>query len=374
MSIRSSHISSIDSIMEHHSEKQLDSFENKQTSGHNEPSKKYYKTSWERIVLREALKGFGFVRSRKKKTKCALYWTHHLPKKTVTSFNEGQRVNHFPGSWCVGRKDRLVKCIERAKRNSKEYDGIIPKTYVLPRDYNEFVKRAGRKKQLYIMKPVASSCGKGIKLIRGKNDVDKRRQCVVQHYIKSPYLIDGVKFDLRLYVLASSFDPLRIYLYREGIVRFASKPYSPKSTATRYSYLTNFSVNKKVSPTPGENGNNKEIKWTLGRFWKYIQDVEGTEKTDACREKIKDIIVKTLIAADSEITPTLRSTTRSRNCCFELYGFDIILDDSLRPWLLEVNISPSLMVSENIVLIQSIFPSRRHLTYTAFSISDQNKR
>jgi len=47
-----------------------------------------------------------------------------------------------------------------------------------------------------------------------------------------------------------------------------------------------------VSPSPDENGDKKEIKWTLGRFWKYIEDVEGTKKTNACRKKIKDIIVK----------------------------------------------------------------------------------
>lgn len=310
-------------------------------------TKKYYKTSWERQVIRESLKTSGLVRTKKKKATgmCTLYWTHHLPRQTIRNLHEGQRANHFPDSWCVGRKDRLIKCIEKAKRNfHHEYDEIVPKTYLLPRDYNEFKKAGGGKKKIFILKPVASSCGKGIKLLRNKNDVDKSRKCIIQRYIKFPYLIDGVKFDLRLYVLVTSFDPLRIYLYREGIVRFASKPYSPTTKATKYSYLTNFSVNKKVIPSD-EPGKSHDIKWTLCRFWQYIRDVEGVEKTEACRAKIKDIIIKTLIAADPEITPALRDSTRSRKCCFELYGFDIILDKSMKPWLLEVNISPSLMVS-----------------------------
>jgi hypothetical protein len=60
-------------------------------------------------------------------------------------------------------------------------------------------------------------------------------------------LIKGKKFDMRMYVVVTSYHPLRVYLYEEGLARFATEDYSndPRILRNKFVHLTNFSVNKR---------------------------------------------------------------------------------------------------------------------------------
>lgn len=71
----------------------------------------------------------------------------------------------------------------------------------------------------------ASARGIGIKVIHKWNQIPRRRPVIVQKYLSRPYLINDSKFDLRIYVYVTSYDPLRIYIYDDGLVRFASAKY-----------------------------------------------------------------------------------------------------------------------------------------------------
>jgi tubulin polyglutamylase TTLL4 len=152
----------------------------------------------------------------------------------------------------IGRKDNMWRNIFRLKRkHGKDYD-ICPKTYIFPEDTKRFKQdRESEKKKnvLYILKPAALSCGRGIKIIGKNTNIGKRKGYVASRYLHKPHLINGYKYDLRVYILVSSFDPLRVYMYDEGLVRFATEKYSTKKSALkkRFVHLTNYSVNKKSS-------------------------------------------------------------------------------------------------------------------------------
>jgi tubulin polyglutamylase TTLL4 len=131
----------------------------------------------------------------------------------------------------------------------KAYD-IAPTTYIFPEDYKRFIldRELNNFAHMYIMKPAASSCGRGIRVIGKKQEVKKRYGYIVSRYVSKPHLLNGRKYDLRLYVLVTSFDPLKIYLFKDGLVRLATVPYAltKSSLKQRFIHLTNYSVNKKA--------------------------------------------------------------------------------------------------------------------------------
>lgn len=169
---------------------------------------------------------------------------------------------------------------------------------------------------------------------------------IVCHYIDDPFLINGFKFDMRIYVLITSINPLRLYMYEEGLVRFATVKYDPNdftSKSNRYIHLTNYSVNKNNENFIANTNSGQDCtgsKWSLSALKNYLQT--QNINTDIIMERIEEILVKTILSIENTTFAAFDAQVPYRNNCFELLGFDILLDSHLRPWLLEVNLSPSL--------------------------------
>ncbi|KAI8825142.1 tubulin-tyrosine ligase family-domain-containing protein [Fimicolochytrium jonesii] len=313
-------------------------------------------------VVRYAVSRANFTLLRKGKRWIGS-WGKHFSSKKFRLVHPWQKVNHFPRSFEIGRKDKLLMNYQRLRRacEAQSFD-YLPETYILPRQRGS-LENAFASHPLWIMKPPASARGQGIRVVKDFAKVPRKKPLVVSRYIMRPYLIGGRKFDIRLYVAVTSFEPLRIYLYQDGVVRFASEKYTTQKSCirNRFIHLTNYSVAKRRRKSGASLEDHrhgtcvndyllgdtrfpaKACKWSFKDLQEYFRRI-GVDFA-LVYEQINDLIVKTIITGHAANVSGMRLCTRSRASCFEVFGFDVLLDSRLKPWLMEVNISPSLKAS-----------------------------
>lgn len=127
---------------------------------------------------------------------------------------------------------------------------IVPETFLLPQEAERLdhaFHRLQNRAALWIVKPHTSSQGRGIFITNSLESIPRNSHLVVSRYISNPYLINKHKFDIRLYVAVTSFDPLRVYVHKQGLVRFAAEPYQvgSQTLSNSFIHLTNYAINKK---------------------------------------------------------------------------------------------------------------------------------
>uniref|UniRef100_UPI00358E9F74 tubulin monoglutamylase TTLL4-like isoform X2 n=1 Tax=Myxine glutinosa TaxID=7769 RepID=UPI00358E9F74 len=282
-----------------------------------------------------------------------LCWGKHMHSPAFRFLLKHQKLNHFPGTFQIGRKDLLWRNLARLRKLfGRQEFGFFPQSFVLPFDLRQLqrVWDQGVGRRRWIAKPPAGARGNGIKVLHKWNQLPKSRPLVVQRYLHKPFLIDGCKFDLRVYVYVTSYNPLRIYIFNDGLVRFASCRYSPstKNLGNRFMHLTNYSVNRHNSAYEVNLDRNacSGHKWALKALWNYLN--EQAVDTTSLWEQIKDIVMKTIMVSEAVVNTHMEQFVQHQSSCHELFGFDIMLDEKLKPWLLEVNISPSLHSSSTL--------------------------
>jgi hypothetical protein len=187
----------------------------------------------------------------------------------------------------------------------------------------------------FLYKPDSGSLGQGIRLIETGDTfkVPKNALAVVQELIPS-YLIDNRKFDLRVYALLAGISPLRLYVYRDGVARFCSEESTGSSV---YSYLTNISLNKKNTRTDFS-----KISRLISEILPILRD-DGVD-TQRLWHEIDEAIALTVLSAHKYLSASERdfAPRASYPRCFQILGFDILLDRNAHPWVLEVNYRPLL--------------------------------
>ena len=278
------------------------------------------------------------------KTSWNLLWTWSKPQIDFNKLVYWQKVNHYPMNKNLVRKDLLKKNIEKMQKLGNKTNSLynfIPQTYVLPKEYCQFMDHFYHdmvlegKENIWIMKPIGKSRGRGISLLNDISNVVYLEQVIVQKYLKNPLLLRGFKFDMRIYVLVTSMQPLEVFIYKEGFARLSTEPFSlePEDLNKLFIHLTNVAINKNNVDF------NKDSDTLFGGSKLSLKNLKGKlEERGFSFNKIWtqvcEIVIKSLLACQQEIP--------NNPNCFELFGYDIIIDDNLKCWLLEVNSSPSL--------------------------------
>ena len=290
-----------------------------------------------------------------------LYSTFNM-QQVIREIHQNQHYNHFPYTFALGRKDYMYKHYKKFRNQFKEDYNFVPETFILPEDGNDFLEKYKNiipnltySKIKFIVKPVGSSRGRGIRILSDKSEfkhllkkslIRHGKNYLISRYISKPHLINNKKYDLRVYVLISSLYPLKIYIYKEGLVRFATEDYTKGNYDNVFIHLTNYSINKQnISRYNINNNNNNEnyqnySKWSFSEYKNYFEQNNLIDIYNNIMTKVKDIVVKTIISSIDDITADIAFS--KKNSLFELYGFDILVDKKFNTWLMEVNVGPSM--------------------------------
>lgn len=303
------------------------------------------------------------------------------------------KISPVPSCQQIARKDYLWKYYKQMLvKHGRDHFNFLSETMNLPTDRQELEdKMRSEPGSLWIVKPPGKNNGSGIHVINHVDEIPKTEEDIcIQRYIVNPYLIKRCKFDLRIYVLVTSLEPLRIYLYDDGLVRFSVNEYTldPEQIKDKQIHVTNFDINKS-SEKFLHNNNPLEPeghKWTLTALWKYMSS-EVTN--DNCLslfqmwEKVEELVIKSLLCGltsiKKEAMPGCKKELKSTYNFYKIFGYDILLDSKRNPHLIEINSRPAALNDKldafvNRPMVSEMFKIvGYHIPQTALSTIDKRK-
>lgn len=117
-------------------------------------------------------------------------WGSHMKGAVFKKLLPRHKVNHLPGSFCIGRKDNLWRSIYRMQsEHGRDSFDFLPECFILPRDRRKLKAAYDSASQgsKWIVKPVASARGIGIRVVDKWADLPKEKHVLVQRYLANPY-------------------------------------------------------------------------------------------------------------------------------------------------------------------------------------------
>lgn len=339
-------------------------------------------------VTKEAFSKFGIKKSQGIRDASIIWFDGNARQEDLFIVQPWQRCNKIPSMDFLCYKSTTFQILNHMQMLHPKVFTFYPKTFILPGKFADFqhehiklTNRRNQEKVTWIVKPRNGCCGMGIRLIQSPLEIaDDKENVVVQYYV-SPYLLNGFKFDFRLYVLISTLSPYTVFIYKDGLARFCTEKYNPVSKENihdKFSHITNTAINS-------TNTNSVDMVYT--RFFSEV--LAEIENANPNSSKIWDKIKQTATLAmagiyQSMVTNVLNYQTKRKvqdinryqysnsidpnaKCIptlrkfFHLVGLDIIITDDLQPVLLEINDRPSLSATFDVEvqlkpqLVQDIF-------------------
>lgn len=262
-----------------------------------------------------------------------LLWCHDYPfnklKKEILQLSSHQKINHFPGCGFLTNK------VDLATTPNLKY---IPKAFRLPNDAENFREYSNQHPdKLFVVKHYQHRHIK-IQKISDINFGDN--ETFIQEFIQNPLLVDGHKFDIGVYTIITSIDPLRIYIYSGDVLfRYCPIKYYPFDADNLDKYV----VGDDYLPTwevPSLSRYYNALGYGMrGSFDAYLTSLG--KDPQVIWEQVEDAIREAILNKQPYMKD-LANRYRNKNNFFEMARFDLIIDDNFKVYLIEANMSPNL--------------------------------
>lgn len=271
---------------------------------------------------------------------------HKLELSAKGTTRDAMMHNHFEGNGHLCSKRGLHDSwVALFKEHSLDPFDTFPLTFVVRSDDDDEFKAfeeaystcAETKKFVWIVKPGDfSNRGCGIRVYDSLENIrtrirSKDKCWVIQKYLERPLLVHKRKFDIRSYCLVDM--DLKAYFYEDAYLRTTSEEWNLDDVGNKFAHLNNDAVQKN-----GANYGKFESanKLNLDEFQKYITSIGyNVSVEEDIVPQMKDRMRDCMAATHTKLNP-------QNLTCFEVYGFDFMIDDSFSVWLIEVNTNPCL--------------------------------
>ncbi|CAF3861252.1 unnamed protein product [Rotaria magnacalcarata] len=351
----------------------------KENTLYSEPQPKCYIGAGNNAELIESiLTSIGYERQSERTDDFKFKWVQCNQSVNWNVFKDGeQMVNHIQGEDYFTTKLQLWQSLQTyekismtMQKRSQQFlslNQFVPETFKLDEknDRDAFFN-THKPGDVWICKPSGLNQGKGIYLVRDIEGLkskfaeidamDKKKQIsikpmkrVIQRYIMNPLLVHGKKFDIRCYMLISSVKPLLIF-YHSGYLRLSMFDFDNKDE-NLLTHLTNQYMQKK---DPKYYDVKEETAWTMEQFNDYINKNVASNK-NLEQDWVLNVLPKIIQRIMLNVIESIRMRLKRRVGCFGLYGYDFMIDQDMKVWLIEINVNPALTTNTN-TLVQAIPP------------------